>query len=116
MDLKAESSNNQGSLQNQSHGQISHLAIDIGGSLIKLVYFSRSSDGSRDDDTNTPSKDRISISNGDSNVPLFEGRLRFAKFETSKIDDCIEFIRSKQLHLNGCWHHDSTLREKTIIK
>lgn len=32
---------------------------------------------------------------------LGKGRFHFAKFETSKINDCLEFIRTKQLHLGG---------------
>ncbi|KAH9708887.1 Pantothenate kinase 2 [Citrus sinensis] len=75
---------------NESESQISHLALDIGGSLIKVVYFLRSngSGGSVDD-------------SGKKSDPVLEGRLHFAKFETSKIIDCLEFIRSKNLHLAG---------------
>ncbi|KDO82398.1 hypothetical protein CISIN_1g025826mg [Citrus sinensis] len=74
----------------ESESQISHLALDIGGSLIKVVYFLRSngSGGSVDD-------------SGKKSDPVLEGRLHFAKFETSKIIDCLEFIRSKNLHLAG---------------
>ncbi|KAK2757271.1 hypothetical protein FQN54_004785 [Arachnomyces sp. PD_36] len=60
---------------------VSHVAVDIGGSLAKLVYFSREL-GSAD--------------NG--------GRLNFMNFETERIDLCIDFIRQlKQKHqkLNG---------------
>ncbi|OTB02880.1 hypothetical protein M426DRAFT_322302 [Hypoxylon sp. CI-4A] len=60
---------------------ISHIAVDIGGSLAKLVYFSRESH------TTDPG-----------------GRLNFQSFETDRIDDCIEFMRhlkDKQLALNG---------------
>ncbi|EEP75563.1 hypothetical protein UREG_00409 [Uncinocarpus reesii 1704] len=59
---------------------VSHVAVDIGGSLAKLVYFSPelgSSDG---------------------------GRLNFLNFETDRIDLCIEFLkRLKENHrkLNG---------------
>ncbi|KAK4765647.1 hypothetical protein SAY86_026737 [Trapa natans] len=130
MDLKTEVStrcndNNQGKvergsstpiLQRECHGQISHLAIDIGGSLIKLVYFPRDSDGSSKDDKCSTSRERNSISNGDINSSIFGERLRFAKFETSKIGDCIEFIRSKQLHLGRCLHQECPSGEKTIIK
>ena len=54
----------------------------IGGSLIKLVYFSREA--------------AHSIENG--------GRLNFQIFETDRICDCVEFmrhLRDKQLTLNG---------------
>ncbi|KAG4430324.1 hypothetical protein IFR05_014195 [Cadophora sp. M221] len=60
---------------------VSHIAIDIGGSLAKLVYFSREPH-SRDPG----------------------GRLNFMTFETDRIDDCIEFMKQhkiKQQKLNG---------------
>ncbi|KAH7304907.1 fumble-domain-containing protein [Stachybotrys elegans] len=60
---------------------VSHIAIDIGGSLAKLVYFTR------EVDSTDPG-----------------GRLNFQNFETDRIDDCIEFmkhLRDKQLALNG---------------
>lgn len=53
----------------------------IGGSLIKLVYFSR------EVDSTDPG-----------------GRLNFQIFETDRIDDCVEFmkgLRDRQLELNG---------------
>ncbi|CAG8735627.1 20711_t:CDS:2, partial [Racocetra persica] len=56
-------------LPNQSD-YVSHIAVDIGGSLAKVVYFSR--------------KPTSSIG----------GRLNFTKFETDKIDECIEFIKN----------------------
>ncbi|KAI0883826.1 fumble-domain-containing protein [Annulohypoxylon maeteangense] len=60
---------------------ISHIAVDIGGSLAKVVYFSREAH------SNDPG-----------------GRLNFQSFETDRVDDCIEFMRhlkDKQLALNG---------------
>ncbi|KAI8111302.1 hypothetical protein M9434_004874 [Picochlorum sp. BPE23] len=53
---------------------VSHIALDIGGSLIKLAYFVRN--------------------------PLESGggKLRFEKFETSRIHDCMDFIENKRLH------------------
>lgn len=109
----------------ESEAQISHLALDIGGntlnqplkifwasvhllkgfiflalfvflpgSLIKLVYFSRNSDDSS-------SKNSVPVSNGNEGRPVLEGKLHFAKFETAKIHDCIDFIQSKQLCLTG---------------
>lgn len=60
---------------------VSHIAVDIGGSLAKLVYFSREAH---------------------SREP--GGRLNFMNFETDRIDDCIEFMKhlqDKQLALNG---------------
>ncbi|TVY81414.1 Pantothenate kinase [Lachnellula suecica] len=60
---------------------VSHIAVDIGGSLAKLVYFSREPH-SRDPG----------------------GRLNFMNFETDRIDDCVEFMKKltiKQQKLNG---------------
>ncbi|KAI1398582.1 fumble-domain-containing protein [Hypoxylon fuscum] len=60
---------------------ISHIAVDIGGSLAKLVYFSREAHSTEPG-----------------------GRLNFQSFETDRIDDCIEYMRhlkDKQLALNG---------------
>ncbi|KAL7796482.1 fumble domain-containing protein [Trichoderma ceciliae] len=60
---------------------VSHIAVDIGGSLVKIVYFSR------EVDSTDPG-----------------GRLNFQYFETDRIDDCIEFmklLRDKHKALNG---------------
>lgn len=53
---------------------VSHFAIDIGGSLVKLAYFSRD--------------------------PLESGggKLHFVKFETSRIEECMKFIEDNKLH------------------
>ncbi|KAJ5820330.1 hypothetical protein N7474_005921 [Penicillium riverlandense] len=51
-------------------GVVSHVAVDIGGSLAKLVYFTRELDAA---------------DNG--------GRMNFINFETHRIDICINFIR-----------------------
>ena len=59
-------------LPNQT-GVVSHVAADIGGSLAKVVYFSRK--------------------NGHAESG---GRLNFLSFETDKIDDCIEYLRQLQ--------------------
>lgn len=67
------------------------------GSLIKLVYFSTNSDYS----SSSSSKDSVAVSSGNEGRPVLEGKLHFAKFETAKINDCIDFIRSKQLRLSG---------------
>ncbi|KAK4842681.1 hypothetical protein QYF36_025926 [Acer negundo] len=87
----------------QSESQISHLALDIGGTLIKLVYFSRN-------------KDRPIDENKNSKNSVIEGRLHFAKFETSKINDCLEFILSNKLHLGGFRHHVDPASDKILIK
>ncbi|KAF8005956.1 hypothetical protein BT93_K0284 [Corymbia citriodora subsp. variegata] len=88
-------------LPNQSD-DISHLALDIGGSLIKLVYFSRHEDQSTIDKRKKTLKLRLGISNGNRrSYPILGGRLHFVKFETHKINECLEFIDSKQLHHSG---------------
>ncbi|KAK1780499.1 pantothenate kinase [Copromyces sp. CBS 386.78] len=60
---------------------VSHIAVDIGGSLAKLVYFSREPHSSEPG-----------------------GRLNFVSFETDHIDDCLEFmsaLKRKHETLNG---------------
>lgn len=60
---------------------VSHIAVDIGGSLAKLVYFSR-----------------------EPGSAFGGGRLNFLNFETDRIDECIAFIqdlKDKQYKLNG---------------
>lgn len=60
---------------------VSHVALDIGGSLAKLVYFSRELDSAE-----------------------LGGRLNFLKFETDRIEQCFEFVqqlKTKQQRLNG---------------
>ncbi|CAI0547252.1 unnamed protein product [Linum tenue] len=88
-------------LPNQSD-DISHLALDIGGSLIKLVYFSRHEDRSNNDKRTKTLQEKLGISNGSRrSFPVLGGRLHFVKFETTKINECLEFISSKQLHCGG---------------
>ncbi|TXG56284.1 hypothetical protein EZV62_017597 [Acer yangbiense] len=87
----------------QSESLISHLALDIGGTLIKLVYFSRN-------------KDRPIDENKNSKNSVIDGRLHFAKFETSKINDCLEFILSNKLHLGGFRHHEDPASDNILIK
>ncbi|KAE8023473.1 hypothetical protein FH972_009163 [Carpinus fangiana] len=99
---------------NQPGGRISHLALDIGGSLIKLVYFSTNYDV--DDEVGRSGKKSFGVSNGNRDHPVLKGRLYFVKFETSKINDCLEFIQNKQLHLGGYRHLEAPPIDKTIIK
>ncbi|MED6106004.1 Pantothenate kinase 2, mitochondrial [Stylosanthes scabra] len=105
-------------LPNQSD-DLSHLALDIGGSLIKLVYFSRHEDQSTNDKRMKRVKDKLGILNGNRrSYPILGGRLHFVKFETNKINECLEFIYSKKLHCGG-WeshHADSTNNENAVIK
>ncbi|KAL9103398.1 MAG: hypothetical protein Q9163_001537 [Psora crenata] len=60
---------------------VSHVALDIGGSLAKLVYFSRERDSEE-----------------------VGGRLNFLKFETDRISQCFQFVqqlKSKHQTLGG---------------
>ncbi|CAH9069588.1 unnamed protein product [Cuscuta epithymum] len=107
-------------LPNQSD-DIFHLALDIGGSLIKLVYFSRHEGRQVDDKRKRKVKERFGVSNGNRRTyPILGGRLHFVKFETSKINECMDFISSKQLHCGGLdtprWRSESPHNENTIIK
>ncbi|KAL9243146.1 hypothetical protein vseg_017070 [Gypsophila vaccaria] len=88
-------------LPNQSD-DISHLALDIGGSLIKLIYFSRHEDKPVEDKRKRSLKQIFGITNGNRrSYPILGGRLHFVKFETPKINECLDFIKSKQLHLGS---------------
>ncbi|KAL8975216.1 MAG: hypothetical protein Q9197_000567 [Variospora fuerteventurae] len=57
---------------------VSHVALDIGGSLAKLVYFSH------EPDCKDPG-----------------GRLNFVKYETDQIDQCLDFIKRLQLDFHA---------------
>ncbi|KAL5723803.1 pantothenate kinase [Ranunculus cassubicifolius] len=106
-------------LPNQSD-DISHLALDIGGSLIKLVYFSRHEDRASIDKKKSL-RERLGVSNGNRRrYPILGGRLHFVKFETRKINECLDFIYSKQLHRGGIdprgWSSDAQVNQNIIIK
>ncbi|XP_058766356.1 pantothenate kinase 2-like [Vicia villosa] len=104
-------------LPNQSD-DLSHLALDIGGSLIKLVYFSRHEGQSDDDKRKKTLKERLGLSNGNRrSFPILGGRLHFVKFETRKINECLDFIHSKQLHRGlESRYPDAAANENAIIK
>lgn len=65
-------------LPKQSATDVCRFSLDIGGSLIKLVYFSQEST-----DSSAPSG----------------GRLQFKKWETTQIQDCLDYIKERRLHL-----------------
>ncbi|KAJ6760721.1 PANTOTHENATE KINASE [Salix purpurea] len=92
-----------------------------GCSLIKLVYFSRHQDRLTNDKRKKTVKERFGISNGNRrSYPILGGRLHFVKFETSKINECLDFISSKQLHCGGmdshCWHSEISPNGNALIK
>ncbi|CAA6671454.1 unnamed protein product [Spirodela intermedia] len=107
-------------LPNQSD-DISHLAVDIGGSLIKLVYFSRHEEHPSDEKRKSIVKLRPRFSNGlRTRFPVLGGRLHFVKFETGKLNECLDFISSKQLHRGGIdspsWRSGTRHDDNIIIK
>ncbi|KAL2519536.1 Pantothenate kinase 2 [Abeliophyllum distichum] len=93
----------------QSVDEVSNLALDIGGSLIKMVYFSSNSGSSVDDQVH-------GSANGDSNHSVLSGRLHFEKFETRKIDDWIGYLSSKQFRQYGAQCNQAPASDKNIIK
>lgn len=103
-------------LVNSSVDEISHLALDIGGSLIKMVYFSTSKEQPLDKTPKSTSSDSHVVPNGCKERRLFNGRLYFLKFETSKINECLNFISSTQLHCKGVQHCGFPASDKNTIK
>lgn len=71
------------------------------GSLAKLVYFTKNDDHIIDGEEGISLEKALGKSKGSRNSPVLNGRLNFKKFETSKIDDCLEFIKTMKLHLGG---------------
>lgn len=107
-------------LPNQTD-DLSHLALDIGGSLIKLVYFSRHENRSVNDRRKKSLKETFGVSNSNRrSYPILGGRLHFVKFETAKINECLDFISSKQLHRGGMdashWNSDDPNNDNAVIK
>ncbi|XP_042043482.1 pantothenate kinase 1-like [Salvia splendens] len=95
---------------------VSHLSLHIGGSLIKMVYFSSGSSSPSDDQKDNYLKDGTNTSIGTSNHNGLRGKLHFLKFETSKIDECIKFISSQHLQHNGGQDDKDLACEENIIK
>lgn len=73
------------------------------GSLCKLVYFTKDDDHFVDGEAEISSRNTSEKSKGNRNHPVLKGRLNFKKFETSKINDCIDFIKTMKLHLGGVY-------------
>ncbi|XP_021632671.1 pantothenate kinase 1 isoform X2 [Manihot esculenta] len=88
----------------------------LSGSLIKVVYFSTSRDNCIDCEGESSANDTLRLFSGNCKHPVLQGRLHFAKFETSKIKDCLEFISSKELHLGGFQHHENPSKDRKFIK
>ncbi|KAJ7943650.1 Pantothenate kinase 2 [Quillaja saponaria] len=102
--------------RNESSGHIYHLALDIGGSLAKLVYFTKDNDHCVNLALGLSHKENLAICNGCRSYPVLKGRLNFMKFETSKINECLDFIQSKKLHPGGTQHQVVSASHETNIK
>ncbi|KAL0296989.1 UNVERIFIED_CONTAM: Pantothenate kinase [Sesamum radiatum] len=111
-----ESGRVEAKMEKKESGGVSRLALDIGGSLIKMVYFPSNSSRSIDDQVNGSSKDGLAASGGDLHYSLLNGRLHFFKFETSKVNDCIDFISSELLRHCGARDNEAPIGVKNIIK
>ncbi|KAH9617237.1 hypothetical protein KSS87_011115 [Heliosperma pusillum] len=106
---------------NSIHRSGSRPQLDVSGSLIKLIYFSRHEDKPAEDKRKRSLKQRFGITNGNRrSYPILGGRLHFVKFETAKINECLDFIKSKQLHLGGInplrWPSDTVPDENVVVK
>ncbi|KAI4328270.1 hypothetical protein L6164_020637 [Bauhinia variegata] len=100
---------------NQS-GRVYHLALDIGGSLAKLVYFTKKDDGYVHGEERISPQEALAKSKGSRSYPVVKGRLNFMRFETSKINDLLEFIKSEKLHLGGSRQQDVPGNQNMFIK
>lgn len=114
--IEGSSSSNFESPTISSYNQISPWALDIGGSLIKLVYFSRDDKYLEDDSGKASKEDKSAAPNGQENSPILNGKLHFALFESSNIDECLEFIRSRQLNRIYCRRPEVPIKENMIVK
>ncbi|KAD1852820.1 hypothetical protein E3N88_42208 [Mikania micrantha] len=56
------------------------------------------------------------MENNSSKDHRLSGRLYFLKFETSKINECLDFISSKQLHCRGAQHYGFPDSDRNTIK
>ncbi|KAK9675570.1 hypothetical protein RND81_11G015800 [Saponaria officinalis] len=104
------------SISFHSHDHISPLAIDIGGSLIKLVYFPRAENCFDYDAGNTVEVEKVGTLSNGNNYPILNGKLHFAKFETCKINECLDFIESNRILGNCNWGKDVSEGKNLPIK
>ncbi|GAM27272.1 hypothetical protein SAMD00019534_104470 [Acytostelium subglobosum LB1] len=80
-------------LPNQS-SPIKHFALDIGGTLAKLVYFvqDHNSSSNSTDDLSSSSSSTSSSNTKQQTTNELGGKLHFIKFQTKNIDECFKFI------------------------
>ncbi|KAG5017212.1 hypothetical protein AAZX31_08G276200 [Glycine max] len=93
-----------------------HLALDIGGSLAKLVYFTKDDDHLVDGEEGISHRKALEKSDSSKQYPVLNGKLNFKKFETSRINDCIEFIKSMKLHIGGSQPQENPGSQPIAIK
>ncbi|KAF4552299.1 Pantothenate kinase-like protein [Elsinoe fawcettii] len=77
-------------------GLVSHVAADIGGSLAKVVYFAPEETHANGTEAGEEDEEESGVVQGKSKGKGKKGkggRLHFLRFETDKIDACIEFLR-----------------------
>lgn len=67
------------------------------GTLIKLVYFSREDGCLENSFGNSVRLEEVGLETSSKNYPILDGKLHFKKFQTSKINECLDFIESKLL-------------------
>lgn len=81
---------------------VSHIAVDVGGSLAKVVYFTRSSTETKvpavDEECDCTSRAPVlfhpaSLRRRSLPAAFPGGRLNFVKFESSNIEACVQFLR-----------------------
>ena len=88
------------SLPRQRGDAVKHFALDLGGSLIKLVYFSANSDTNAmngEDGSQQQTKEASSKTT----TATLGGRLHFRRFPSSSLKECLDFIERKKLHYSG---------------
>lgn len=107
---------NSSSSSSAAEDELWRLAVDIGGSLIKVVYCTNGKSKGIDSEGIETSNECLELLNGSIDNPVQCGRLHFAKFETSKINDCLDFIGSKKLQSYDTRQVDACAKEECIIK
>jgi type II pantothenate kinase len=80
---------------------VNNVVYLLTGSLAKLVYFTKDDHFVDGEAEISPRKTSDESKDSSRNHPVLKGRPNFKKFETSKINDCIDFIKTMKLHLGG---------------
>uniref|UniRef100_A0A0R0IZX1 Pantothenate kinase 2 n=2 Tax=Glycine subgen. Soja TaxID=1462606 RepID=A0A0R0IZX1_SOYBN len=86
------------------------------GSLAKLVYFTKDDDHLVDGEEGISHRKALEKSDSSKQYPVLNGKLNFKKFETSRINDCIEFIKSMKLHIGGSQPQENPGSQPIAIK